>query len=80
MSARPLPPVSELGYEQSSGRACCRCGILLTKGAVYAGIARGQLGAHVLDAHVFECPDCSKESPADGAPPCRSRDEGGPPQ
>jgi hypothetical protein len=50
------PPAAELTYEQYAGRACVWCGVRLTKGAVSAGIARGQLGAVCLDIEVWACP------------------------
>ena len=60
MTGLPSPrPVSELTYEQYSGRACCWCGTPLQSGAVSAGISRGRQGAHVLDIEVYACPDCA---------------------
>ncbi|MFF3873258.1 hypothetical protein [Streptomyces sp. NPDC001978] len=53
------PPTSDLSYEQYAGRACCWCGKQLQHGAVSAGIARGRMGAHVLDVEVYACPDCA---------------------
>lgn len=59
-----LPPVEQLSYGQYNGTACVWCSTKLTTGAVSAGIARGQSGAHILDTEVFACPDCA---PAGGA-------------
>lgn len=51
------PPAADLNAEQYSGRACCWCGKPLWRGAVSAGISRGQVGAVVLDIEVYACPD-----------------------
>ena len=52
------PPALELTRAQYSGWACCWCGKELRRGAISAGIARGQLGAHVLDIEVYAHPEC----------------------
>lgn len=58
MTARvELPPVEQLSYGQYNGLACVWCGIRLTQGAVSAGTARGQSGAHILDTEVYACPE-----------------------
>lgn len=57
---RQPPPVTCLTYAQKAGRACCFCGEDVWTGAVSAGIARGQDGAHDLSVEVFACPDCAK--------------------
>lgn len=65
MSARvELPPVEQLTYGQYNGLACVWCGTKLTTGAVSAGMARGQLGAHILDTEVYACPDHADGPPA----------------
>jgi hypothetical protein len=63
-----LPSALGLSRERWSGRACVWCGVLLTVGAVSQGIARGRLGAVVLDAEVWACPDCAQGRPN---PPAR---------
>jgi hypothetical protein len=58
MSARAeLPPVEQLSSGQFRGLNCVWCKVTLTTGAVSAGIARGQSGAHILDPEVDACPD-----------------------
>jgi len=64
---RALPPASSLTRAQHDGHACVWCGKKLWQGATSAGIARGRSGAHVLDIEVYACPDCTTETPADGA-------------
>ena len=57
---REPPPIDRLTRAQTSGWACCWCGrSLMDVEAVPAGVARGQLGVHVLDSHVWACPDCA---------------------
>lgn len=51
-----LPPVEQLSYGQYNGLNCVWCGVKLTTGAVPAGIAQGQSGAHILDTEVYACP------------------------
>lgn len=65
MTWKPTPPPAaiELNYEQYSGRACCWCGTRLWRGAVSAGIARGSIGAHVLDIEVYACSPRCPERP-----------------
>jgi hypothetical protein len=58
-----IPPAFELTAEQYAGRSCCWCARVLTHGAVSAGIARGRLGAHVLDVEVYACPGCAADRP-----------------
>lgn len=55
------PPVEKLTRAQYDGWACCWCGrgLLDVRGAVSAGIARGSVGAVVLDIEVFACPGCA---------------------
>ncbi|WP_338671468.1 hypothetical protein V1460_00575 [Streptomyces sp. SCSIO 30461] len=53
---QPVPPVSELNWNQYKGRACFACGKALTVGAVNPGRARGRQGVHVLDVDVWACP------------------------
>ncbi|MFJ7049070.1 hypothetical protein ACIQVC_37530 [Streptomyces sp. NPDC101112] len=57
-----LPPVEQLSYGQYKGLACVWCKAKLTTGAVSAGIARGQSGAHILDTEVYACPNCAPKS------------------
>lgn len=65
MTATPeLPSVLDLTYGQSAGWNCVWCSARLTSGAVSAGIARGQSGAHNLDTEVYACPDCAESGPA----------------
>jgi hypothetical protein len=52
-----LPPVEQLSYGQYNGLSCVWCGTKLTTGAVSAGTARGQMGAHILDTEVYACPE-----------------------
>ncbi|MFI9154471.1 hypothetical protein [Streptomyces sp. NPDC053367] len=53
----PLPPATSLTGPQYNGWACVWCGTSLARtGGVSAGIARGQIGAHVLDVEVYACP------------------------
>ncbi|MDQ0992148.1 hypothetical protein [Streptomyces sp. V3I7] len=60
MTRRPLPSALDLTRPQHSGWACVWCGkSLLETGGTSAGIARGSLGAHVLDIEVYACPDCA---------------------
>lgn len=59
MTARSLPSVHGLTKLQHDGWACVWCRKRLGTGAVSAGIARGRLGAHVLDVEVFACPGCA---------------------
>ena len=54
-----LPPVSLLSYWQYKGWDCVWCKTRLTTGAVCAGIALGDSGAHSLDTEVYACPDCA---------------------
>lgn len=54
-----LPPVSLLSYWQYKGWDCVWCATRLTTGAVSAGIALGDSGAHSLDTEVYACPDCA---------------------
>lgn len=54
---RELPQVSVLSYWQYKGWDCVWCGKRLSKGAVSAGIAQGDNGAHSLDTEVFACPE-----------------------
>jgi hypothetical protein len=56
---RTLPPANALTKAQHDGWACVWCRSPLTLGAKSAGIARGQMGAHVLDVEVYACPDCT---------------------
>lgn len=56
---RRLPNAATLPRERWAGRACVWCGTALTSGAVSQGIARGQVGAIVLDAEVWACPLCA---------------------
>lgn len=58
---RQPPPVTSLSRAQISGWACCFCGRDIWAGAVSAGIARGQSGAHDLSVEVYACPDCARE-------------------
>lgn len=60
MTAWSLPSVHTLTKAQHDGWACVWCSERLWIGAVSAGIARGQSGAHVLDVEVYACPDCAK--------------------
>ncbi|MEU1304303.1 MULTISPECIES: hypothetical protein [Streptomyces] len=62
---REPPPATSLTYAQYAGWACCWCGtsLLDVTGAVSAGIARGQAGAHVLDVEVYACPGCAPPDP-----------------
>ncbi|MFE2040875.1 hypothetical protein ACFXAZ_08055 [Streptomyces sp. NPDC059477] len=53
--ARPSPAAA-LTRAQYSGWDCCWCGKPLKEGGVSVGIARGRLGAHVLDIEVYACP------------------------
>jgi len=60
VTGRPkLPSALDLTYGQYSGWACVWCRKRLTSGAVSAGVARGQEGAHNFDVEVFACPDCA---------------------
>lgn len=59
MTHRLLPPVTSLTRAQHDGHACVWCRSPLTHGATSAGIARGNLGAHVLDVEVYACPSCA---------------------
>ena len=53
------PPATDLTRAQYDGWACCWCGGSLWEGARSAGVARGSVGAHVLDIEVYECgPRC----------------------
>lgn len=57
------PPTDELNRAQYSGWACCWCdkSLLGVSGVISAGVAKGRMGAHVLDAEVFACgPRCSQ--------------------
>ena len=61
MTARPAPPSArDLSRAQYDGWACCWCATsLLHIRARSAGIARGTVGAIVLDTEVYECgPHC----------------------
>ena len=58
-TARRLPSALHLGRAVYSGWACVWCGKRLTSGAVSAGIARGQRGAHNFDVEVYACPSCA---------------------
>ncbi len=53
-----LPAAAALSWEQYAGRACVWCDQPLTTGAHSVGIARGRIGAHVLDIEVFAGPCC----------------------
>ncbi|MEU6279518.1 hypothetical protein [Streptomyces sp. NPDC047028] len=60
MSGRQLPSALHLPRAVYSGWACAWCGAsLLHTGGTSAGIARGRLGAHVLDTEVYACPACA---------------------
>lgn len=52
----PIPPVEDLTWEQSAGRACYACGRPLMHGAISGGWAVGRLGAHALNVEVWACP------------------------
>ncbi|GGK65513.1 hypothetical protein [Streptomyces flaveus] len=60
MTARPLPSATDLTRAQYDGRACVWCGKPLWRNAVSAGIARGKIGAVVLDIVVYACPLCAE--------------------
>ena len=60
MTRRPLPSAPSLTYAQHQGWACVWCGKRLWRGAVSAGIARGRVGAVVLDVEVYACPRCAE--------------------
>ncbi|TQE16550.1 hypothetical protein SipoB123_40640 [Streptomyces ipomoeae] len=64
MTARELPSAVGMPRERWAGRTCVWCGIRLTSGAVSQGIARGRIGAVVLDAEVWACPGCAKKEQA----------------
>jgi hypothetical protein len=66
---RELPQVSVLSYWQYKGWDCVWCGKRLNKGAVSAGIAQGDNGAHSLDTEVFACPDCAAAPVEPSRPP-----------
>lgn len=57
---RQLPDAAELTWAQHQGFACVWCQRRLTTGAVSAGVARGRIGAHVLDIEVYEGPCCRR--------------------
>lgn len=59
MTGRPLPSALDLNRRQFDGWACVWCDATLTKGAVSAGRATGQLGAHNLDIEVYACALCA---------------------
>lgn len=64
--ARQLPALGTLTWDQSAGRACVWCRVLLTTGAVSAGTIRERDHAHVLDTEVWACPSCDAgEEPTD---------------
>lgn len=64
---RQPPPVTSLSRAQASGWACCYCGRDLWKGAVSAGTAHGQSGAHDLSTEVYAHPAChTARKPAGG--------------
>ena len=58
-TARALPPANALTRAQHDGHACVWCGKKLWHGAISAGIARGKVGAVVLDIEVYACPGCA---------------------
>lgn len=69
MNTRTLPPVRALTRAQHDGWACCWCGRSLFRcGGISAGIARGHMGAHVLDIEVYACHEC-------GSPTRESNDQ-----
>jgi hypothetical protein len=59
MARVELPPVEQLSSGQYRGLNCVWCAVKLTTGAVSAGTARGQSGAHILDTEVWSCPNCA---------------------
>lgn len=59
MTGRPIPSALDLTRPQFDGWACVWCGATLTKGAVSAGRATGQIGAHSLDIEVYACALCA---------------------
>lgn len=63
-----LPPVSLLSYWQYKGWSCVWCEKRLTTGAVCAGIALGDSGAHSLDTEVYACSDCASTHGLTGRP------------
>lgn len=54
----PIPPATDLSWEQYAGRACVWCDTPITSGGRSVGIARGQDGAHNLDTEVYAGPCC----------------------
>jgi hypothetical protein len=56
---KPLPCAASLTAPQYNGWACVWCATTLDKGAVSAGRATGQMGAHAFDIEVYACPGCA---------------------
>lgn len=69
---RPLPAATAITRGQWDGRDCVWCRASLSHGAQSAGIARGSVGAVVLDIEVYACPSCAI-SPQTPAPPRQRR-------
>ncbi|MEU4498894.1 hypothetical protein AB0F96_37000 [Streptomyces sp. NPDC023998] len=77
-----LPAAGDLSWEQYSGRACVWCDRPITRGGRSVGIARGRMGAHVLDIEVYAgpcCPQKVEQFSASGARPDKFRHPQGDP-
>ncbi|MFI8351210.1 hypothetical protein [Streptomyces sp. NPDC085596] len=54
-ATRLLPTTHALTSAQYSGQDCTWCGAPLGRRGAPAGLARGQIGAHVVAVPVFQC-------------------------